>query len=218
MKCELIIFDLDGTLVDSIADIADAMNRVLEEFKYPTHSYESYKLFVGNGIKKLVIRSLPDYAQADDIVEKCLARMLDDYGQNYIKKSSLYDGIPALLDWIVERKIKFSILSNKEDTITQKVCEKLLAKWPFSMMMGATDRFPRKPDPTSALFIAESLGVNPDAVCYLGDSNVDMQTATKAGFTAVGVTWGFRSKQELVEGGAGYTIDKPMELPSLLGC
>lgn len=216
MKYELAIFDLDGTLVDSIEDIADAMNCVLAGLGYPVHPYNSYKYFVGNGIKELVIRSLPEAARAESIVEKCYHEMLAYYGQNYIVKTCLYDGISQLLDTLTQKKVKLAILSNKADYITQKVYARLLSRWSFGVVMGANDRFPRKPDPSSALYIAETMGVVPEAVCYLGDSNVDMQTARAAGFTAVGVTWGFRSKTELVDGGAMYTIDTPMELVELM--
>ena len=212
MKYELVIFDLDGTLVDSLEDIGDAMNRVLAANGYPTHTYDSYRFFVGNGIKRLVLQSLPEVARSEKNVDKCFAEMIADYKQNYINKTCLYDGIPLLLDTLIEKGVKLAILSNKADSITQKVYEELLSNWSFKVVMGANDRFPRKPDPSSALHIAETLGVLPEAVCYLGDSNVDMETARAAGFTAVGAVWGFRSKSELVKAGAMFTINKPAEL------
>ncbi|MDR0661687.1 MAG: HAD family hydrolase [Prevotellaceae bacterium] len=217
MECGLAIFDLDGTLVDSLADIGDAMNRVLAEAGYPTHSYDSYRFFVGNGIRNLVIQSLPESSRTDDIVEKCYSRMLADYGQNYINKTHLYSGISQLLDNLTAKNIKLAMLSNKADAITQKVYKELLSKWSFEVVMGASDSFPRKPDPSSALYITKTVGVTPNVACYVGDSNVDMETARAAGFIAIGATWGFRSKSELIEAGAMYTIDKPIELMALLG-
>lgn len=216
MKFSLAIFDLDGTLVDSLADIGDAMNRVLSKRAYPIHTYDAYRFFVGNGIRNLVIRSLPETARSEAEVDSCFAEMLADYGQNYINKTCLYDGIASLLNGLTERNIKMAILSNKADAITQKVYAKLLSNWPFEVVMGASDKFPRKPDPLSALYIAETVGVSSDSVLYIGDTDVDMQTARAAMFTAVGAAWGFRSKLELIDAGAMYTVDKPTDLIPLL--
>ena len=218
MKFKLVIFDLDGTLVDSLEDIGDAMNRVLLGRGYPLHSYNKYRFFVGNGIRNLVIQSLPDAARNESEVDSCFIEMMVDYGQNYINKTHLYDGIALLLDGIVEKGVKMAILSNKADAITQKVYAKLLSKWPFEVVMGANDMFPAKPNPLSALYIAETVGISAESVVYIGDSDVDMHTARAAMFTAVGAAWGFRSKLELIEAGAMYTIDKPTELLSLLDC
>ncbi len=212
MRYKLVIFDLDGTLVDSLEDIGDAMNRVLSERSYPTHSYSEYRFFVGNGIRNLVIQSLPETARNENEVDSCFAEMLADYGQNYANKSHLYDGISSLLDKLVENGVKLAILSNKADSITQKVYDKLLSNWSFGVVMGASDMFPHKPNPASALHIAAAMGVSPDLVLYLGDSDVDMHTAQAAKFLAVGAAWGFRSTIELIDAGAIYTINKPMEL------
>lgn len=216
MKYKLVIFDLDGTLVNSLEDIGDAMNRVLAARGYPSHPYEAYRFFVGNGIKNLVIRSLPESARSEKEISECVERMVADYKQNYISKTRLYDGVASLLDALVEKGVKLAVLSNKADTITQKVCAKLLAGWPFEIVMGASDKFPHKPDPSSALYITSEVGVLPNFVCYLGDSDVDMQTARAAAFTAVGAAWGFRSKPELMEAGAMFTIDTPAELLPIL--
>ncbi len=216
MKFKLVIFDLDGTLVDSLEDIGDSMNRVLSGRCYSIHSYSEYCFFVGNGIRNLVLQSLPESARDEHEIDSCFAEMVADYGQNYINKTHLYNGIPLLLDKLTERGVKMVILSNKADSITQKVYAKLLSSWPFEVVMGASDVFPRKPDPSSALHIAEAVGVSSDSVLYLGDSDVDMRTACAAKFSAVGAVWGFRSKQELIEAGAMCTIDKPIELISLL--
>ena len=216
MKFKLAVFDLDGTLVDSLEDIGDAMNRVLTERGYPTHPYDSYRFFVGNGIRNLVLQSLPETASDTDEVDRCFNEMIADYGRNYINKTHLYDGIAPLLDELTKRGVKKAILSNKADDITQKVCSELLSGWQFEAVMGASKLFPRKPDPSSALHIAAAVNVSPSSVIYIGDSDVDMQTARAAMFTAVGATWGFRSRLELINAGAMYTIDKPTDLLALL--
>ncbi len=207
-----IIFDLDGTLADSLADIADAMNNSLVHFGYPVHDYQAYKYFVGNGIKNLVYKSLPEDKKDEENVMKCLEVMMEGYRKSYAEKTTLYDGIPELLDLLSEKKIKMAILSNKADELTQKICAKLLNKWHFEIILGATEYFPRKPNPESALYIAKEMAVLPQDILYLGDTNVDMQTANAAGMFAVGVTWGFRKREELLENGAKAIIDQPSEL------
>ena len=215
MNFRAVIFDLDGTLANTLEDIADNMNRVLFQRGFPTHEYDAYRYYVGNGLHNLVIRSLPENARTDAMIALCHDQMIAEYHQNYINKTRLYDGIPELLDDLSSQRIKLAVLSNKADSLTQKICAVLLKNWKFEAVLGAIDRFPRKPDPTSALFISEQMGVEPAYVCYLGDSDVDMKTANAAGFYPVGVGWGFRPKQELVENGAKYIIDHPAELVSI---
>ncbi len=215
MNFRAVIFDLDGTLADTLEDIADAMNRVLSFLGYPTHMYDDYRFFVGNGIRNLVKRSLPESARTEDHIEICFKHMMDDYGSNYLNKTCLYEGVPDLLDQLSSDKVKLAVLSNKADSITQKICNVLLEKWPFMLIMGASDRFPRKPDPQSALYIAGYMGIEPENICYLGDSEVDMKTANAAGFFPVGASWGFRPKKELVESGAKKVIDFPTAMLSL---
>jgi len=211
MDFRAVIFDLDGTLADTLEDIADNMNRVLAQRGFPTHHYDAYRYYVGNGIHHLVIRTLPENARTEAMIALCQEQMITEYHQNYINKTRLYDGIPELLDVLTSQRIKLAALSNKADSLTQKICAVLLKNWKFEVVLGAIDRFPRKPDPTSALFISEQMGVDPAQVCYLGDSDVDMKTAIAAGFYPVGVGWGFRPKQELVENGAKHVIDHPMD-------
>ena len=207
-----VIFDLDGTLADTLEDIADNMNRALAENGFPIHEYDVYRFFIGDGLKNLVTQCLPENARTDANINACHDRMLVEYHSNYINKTRLYDGIPELLDTLSSQKIKLAVLSNKADALTQKICNQLLKKWKFDVILGASDRFPRKPDPASALFVAGQMGILPSDICYLGDSDVDMKTAIAAGFYPVGVGWGFRSKEELVENGAKRIIDHPMEI------
>ncbi len=216
MKKHAAIFDLDGTLVNSLEDIAGSMNRVLAHYGYPSHSYDEYKLLVGEGLKNLTERCLPEGARSEDNIARCLAMMMKVYSSCYVEKSHLYNGIPDLLDELSSRKLKVSILSNKADELTQQICGKLLNKWNFELIVGHSDRFPRKPNPASALYIAQSMNVEPQNIIYMGDTAIDMKTANAAGMFAVGVTWGFRGREELASNGAKVIIDSPMELVSAL--
>ena len=211
-----IIFDLDGTLADSLADIADAMNRTLTRFGYPVYNYNEYKYFVGNGLKNLVHKCLPEDSKNENNIAECLKVMMEEYGKSYAEKTKLYDGIPELLDLLTEKRIKLAVLSNKADELTQKICAKLLKNWSFEIILGSSNRFPNKPSPESALYLAEKMAVSPQDMLYLGDTNVDMQTANSAGMFAVGVTWGFRTREELLENGAKAIINGPLELTALL--
>jgi phosphoglycolate phosphatase len=212
LNFELVIFDLDGTLANTLEDIADSMNRVLAKNGFPTHEYSAYRYFVGNGLKNLVTQAIPDEAGTEAMIAACHARMIAEYNANYINKTHLYNGIPELLDALSARGVKMSVLSNKAEHLTQKICAKKKKKWKFDIIAGVGDRFPRKPNPASALFIAEHSGVKPAKVCYLGDSDVDMKTATAAGFYPVGVGWGFRPIKELRENGAQRIIEHPADL------
>ncbi len=209
---QTIIFDLDGTLVNSLEDIADAMNRTLIRFGYPAHPYQSYKYFVGNGLKNLVYQSLPQENKNEEDVILCLQVMMEEYGRSYAEKTKLYEGIADLLDYLTQKKIKMAVLSNKADVLTQKIASKLLKNWSFEIILGASKQFPHKPDPEAALFIASKMNALPENILYLGDSNVDMKTANAAGMFPIGAAWGFRTREELFENGAKIVIDRPQEL------
>lgn len=211
-KFSAVIFDLDGTLVDSIQDIADSMNRTLTHFGYKTYRYDEYKYFVGNGLMNLVAKCLPEDKRTESHIEEVLFVMMSKYRKNSVNKTVLYPGIPELLDHLSEKNYKMAVLSNKADVLTQDIAMQLLYKWNFEIILGASDFFPRKPNPQSALFIAEELHVQPENILYLGDTDTDMKTANAAGMYAVGVSWGFRERKELEENGAKLIIDKPEEL------
>ncbi len=211
-KYQAILFDLDGTLADSIMDIADAMNRALSHFGFPIHDYVDYKYFVGEGLKNLTITCLPKENRDDETIEKCFQYLMKDYQNNFLNKTRLYDGIEDLLNYLSENKIKLAVLSNKADEITRPICDKLLKNWNFDIIMGATNDFPRKPVPDSAFFIAKKLNLLPENILYLGDTGIDMQTANAAGMFSVGAAWGFRSKEELKVNGAKIIIDYPTQL------
>jgi phosphoglycolate phosphatase len=202
---------MDGTLINSIPDIADSMNEVLSKYGYPQYSYNQYKYFVGNGIRRLVERCVPPEYSTPDNVENVFRTMIEVYGNNCITKTAVYDGIFELLDGLYGKHVKMAILSNKTNSITQKIYDTLFYDKHFATVLGATDKFPKKPNPQSALFIAESLSVTPDDVFYLGDTSIDMETACSAGFFPAGASWGFRSEEELLSFGAKYIAHTPVE-------
>ncbi|MCF8236096.1 MAG: HAD family hydrolase [Bacteroidales bacterium] len=211
-EIKAVVFDLDGTLADSIADISDAMNRVLESKGLPVHSYREYKYFVGKGLKNLVLASLPEDNRPDELIDECHDLMMQDYGQNYLVKTSLYDGIEELINTMYDQGIRMAVLSNKAEATTKKVVSELLGNEKIELVLGMKPSLPRKPDPAGAVFISEKFGIPHEQFAYIGDTNTDMQTALNAGMLPVGVLWGFRSQQELIESGAQVLLKHPMEL------
>lgn len=216
MKYKGIIFDLDGTLVNSIEDLSDSMNSVLQRNNFPTHDINSYKQFVGNGMKNLVRRALPEGHKDEATVTKCFDMMTEIYGKNCTAKSEPYDGICDLLNELTSRDIKLTILSNKTDALTKVVVKKLFSSWHFEFVAGLTDEALKKPNPQGALQICHDLGFTPSEMLYLGDSGTDMQTANNAGMYAIGALWGYRTEKELLDNGAKQLLKHPLELVQLL--
>jgi len=212
MSIKGIVFDLDGTLADSIEDIAESMNQVLEEQNLAVHDITTYKSFVGNGIRKLVERSLPEAERTPELFAKNLSRMMEVYGANCINKTKLYPGVSDLLDQIQQKGLKIAVFSNKANDLTQKVVKVLLAKWEVEFVVGAGGDVARKPNPQGALMAAEKMGFTPKELMFVGDSGVDMETAKNAGMFGVGVLWGFRGAEELKTNGADAIISDAIEL------
>ncbi len=207
-----VIFDLDGTLLDTIDDLADSMNKVLAQLGLPVHEVESYKDMVGDGLTNLVERVLPANHRKTSTIEYCIREMEEEYQKRWNKKTRPYDGIPELLAALLKRKVRMNVLSNKLDRYTQISVDFYFSQFPFECVMGATPSIPIKPDPAGALFIAKKLGVEAKNFVYLGDTNTDMKTALAAGMLPVGALWGFRKRIELEESGAGAVIGHPLEL------
>jgi len=211
MKYKAILFDLDGTLLNTLDDLGDSMNNVLSQLNYPTHPIEAYKYFVGDGIEMLVKRALPkSYDTA--VFEKAYSLMKTEYGKNCENKTAMYDGIAELLEFLQEMGIKKTILTNKPDDTAKKVVDKYFSKYNFDIVIGARDNVPKKPNPESAFNIAERLKLNCSDFLYLGDTKVDMQTASSSGMFPIGVLWGFRKADELIEAGAKILITHPINL------
>ena len=216
MNFKAVVFDLDGTLVDSAADLGNAVNRVLKSHGYPVHEIPRYQDFIGSGTEVMVRRALPEDSRGDETVKECLAEFMDDYNTNFDVDSVLYDGIPELLDHLSEKSIILTMLTNKPESITVKLAESLLSDWDFRVVMGSRDGIPKKPDPTGARILMEQIGLEGSQIVYFGDSGIDMKTAVSAGMLPVGVLWGFRGKEELENEGAKYIIENPMEITEMI--
>ena len=216
MKFEAVLFDLDGTLLDTIEDLTDSMNEALKRLGFPGHDSESCKMFVGDGVEKFALRALPENRRDESTVAKCVAAMRSVYRKRWDQKTRPYDGIPELLDHLTSYQIKMSILSNKPDDSTREMVAKLLSKWQFDPVLGARPSIPKKPDPAMARQIAEQLQVEPKNVLYLGDTGTDMKTARDSGMFALGALWGFRAAEELMANGAKALVAHPMEVLQFL--
>ncbi|RPH51420.1 MAG: HAD family hydrolase [Desulfobacteraceae bacterium] len=212
MKFKAVIFDLDGTLLDTIDDLADSMNSVLERHGFPEHGIDKYKYFVGDGIDVLVRRALPIPCGDESFIEECITQMKREYDLRWADKTRPYDGVPELLDAFSASGARLSILSNKPHGSTCVVVSKMLANWKFEMVVGARDGVPKKPDPSSAISISESFGLATGEFLYIGDTGTDMKTAVSAGMFPAGVLWGFRPAGELVEAGARILVRYPADL------
>jgi phosphoglycolate phosphatase len=207
-----VLFDLDGTLLDTIAGIADSMNHVLAVFGLPGHDAETYKKFVGEGMEKLVFRALPAESPLLRDLPGVVALYHEEYGRRWQETSAPYPGVMNMLAGLDRRGIRMAILSNKADDFTQVMVARLLPGIPFVRVRGARTGEPKKPDPRPAMEIADDLAVPAIRFVYLGDSGVDMNTAVAAGMYPVGVEWGFRSPDELRQNGAKLLLDKPEDI------
>ena len=212
MNFKAVIFDMDGTLLDTLQDLADSMNHVLKNLGFPEHPREAYKYFVGQGMDILVRKALPSEHLNESLVTQCIEAMREEYLKNWDRTTRPYPGIPELLDALTREKIPMTILSNKPHDFTLFVAARLLDKWTFPIILGARPGVPKKPDPAGALEIAETLKLPPKEILYLGDTGTDMKTATSAGMFPVGALWGFRTASELTAEGARVLIDRPQDL------
>jgi phosphoglycolate phosphatase len=210
----LVLFDLDGTLADTLADIASAMNRALSELGLPTHRLEDYAPWVGEGVARLAERALPP--DRVELLEPAVSAFRADYAANLLVRTVPYPGIPELLDELRGRGIALAVLSNKPDPLTRRLVADLFSRWQFEAVVGQRPETPRKPDPGSALTIARAAGHAPAACALVGDTPVDVETALGAGMLAVGVQWGFCRRDDLERAGAHAIVDTPAELVPVL--
>ena len=216
VNTDLVIFDLDGTLLDTIGDLAVACNAVLALRGLPQHSYEEYCHFVGNGIMRLVERALPEELRTPYTVAAVRADFVKYYTEHIDAYTKPYDGIPELVAGLVRRGVRIAVASNKFQAGTEKLVRLFFPDVPFAAVFGQREGVPLKPDPAVVEEILSLTGAAKERVLYVGDSGVDMQTAAAAGVRSVGVTWGFRDREELVESGAAHIVDKPAEILDLL--
>jgi phosphoglycolate phosphatase len=209
---QAVIFDLDGTLVDSLDDIASALGGALGDAGLPTPPTETVRTWVGDGAKNLVARAVDGRAD----VEAVLASFRERYRANPVVRTKLYDGLAAALDVLAGPGRTFAILSNKPHELTRVIATRLLAAWPFEAVFGQRPGMPLKPDPAAALVAADELGVPPARCAFVGDSGVDIETARAAGMRAIGVSWGFRPRAELEAAGADAIVDQPAQLAMVI--
>lgn len=215
MKFKGVIFDLDGTLVNSLEDIADAMNTVLQNLNYPTHNYEAYQYFIGSGLRNLVSKALPSTHNDEKNIDSCYQLMIEEYSDNCTRKTKSYAGIRELLDYLISQNIKLSVFSNKSDELTKKVVADLFPNC-FSAVVGLSVEALKKPNPAEAITISKSFGLKTEEIIFVGDSGIDMQTAINANMLAVGVSWGYRPEEELIAEGAKYVLNSPLDLIPIL--
>ncbi|NTU53025.1 MAG: HAD family hydrolase [Chlorobiaceae bacterium] len=207
-----VVFDLDGTLLDTLADISFSLNSVLEQHGYPTHTPDTCRQMVGYGIRELVRAALPESVSTGPLFDSLLLEMQSRYAENWNVHSRPFEGIDTLLDAIDRLGLKKAILSNKPHHFTRLCADELLSSWSFDVVMGFREGVAHKPDPEGALIVADQLGVEPGSVLYVGDSGVDMQTATTAGMYPLGVLWGYRPEEELLATGASSLVSSPDEI------
>ena len=212
----LVIFDLDGTLLNTIGDLAVSCNAVLAMRGLPQHSYEDYCGFVGNGIMRLVERALPEPLRTEFTVSAVRRDFIDYYTANIDTYTTPYDGIPALVESLVQRGVALAVASNKFQAGTEKLIARFFPDVKFAAVLGQRPDVPLKPDPAVVNEIVELTGTAREDILYVGDSAVDMQTARAAGVRAVGCSWGFRSREELESEAPAAIIDRPEELLTLL--
>ncbi|WKC58214.1 HAD family hydrolase [Borrelia sp. P9F1] len=219
MKIRACIFDMDGTLINSITDIAFSMNSALKNLGYKEIKTDKFSSFVGRGFDKFVEKTL-EYLSINfndkSLKYNLYEEFVKEYNQNLTSQTRAYDGIPDLLSELSKLKIPIGILSNKNHDELLVVAKDMFKDIDFFEIRGYSSRFEAKPDPANALDMIMELNVEPKEVAYIGDSDVDMITARNAGFLPIGVSWGFRTIEELKANGAKYIINKPSELLGII--
>jgi phosphoglycolate phosphatase len=210
-----VIFDLDGTLVDSIADLCNSSNFALKKYGFPQHELYKYNYFVGNGMTNLIERVIPKEALNKETFQKVYDAFIEHYSSNYLVNTAPFDGIKESLKTLKENGIKLAVLSNKKDEFTKRIAKVLFGDL-FDIVSGKKEGNPLKPDPASTLDILNRFGVSPSECAFLGDSGVDMETAVNSGCLPVGVLWGLRASEELKNCGAKHLIHNPTEIASFI--
>lgn len=216
MHCEAVVFDLDGTLLDTLDDIGQAMNRALAQHGFADYPLSAYRSFVGDGAEVLVRRALHPRQVTEALIADCMADFKKAYARCWNMRTRPYPGIPELLDQLEQNGIPAAVLTNKPHEFAVRSVEAFLPECRFAAVLGEQPGRPRKPDPSGALEAARLLQAEPENICYLGDTDTDMQTALAAGMLPVGALWGFRPAAELVASGARHLIQRPAELLEIL--
>lgn len=211
------IFDLDGTLLNTIADLADSVNEAMSAMSFPVFSQDEIMQMVGNGFRNLITRALPEDHRSEEEIAKGLRLFDEAYSRNYARKTVPYPGIPELIRTLSANGICLAVDSNKRDDYTNNLIRKWFPSISFTGVYGEREKegIPKKPHPAAALALASQMGLAPEEVLFIGDSRPDMETGRNAGMDCAGVTWGFRDAEELIANGAAYLIETPEELSIL---
>ncbi len=213
-RMKLAVFDLDGTLVNSLADIAEAANYALRTLGLPEHELSKYNYFVGDGLDKLIQRILPEDKQ--DRFDKAKALYNEYYSKNYMVKTTVYDGIKELLNSLKEKNVILAVASNKTDIFADNVIEHYFGKDVFRLVCGKADGVPIKPDPAVLNGVIEKLDAKKSNCFMIGDTKIDIHTGQNAGVETIGCLWGFRTREELVSAGADHIAEKPSDILDII--
>ena len=216
MKYDTVIFDLDGTLLNTIEDLGYAANHALQAHGYPTHSIASYPFFVGNGVRRLIERVLPEDARTEATIDRLLVTFKEYYNDHNTDYTKPYEGIPELLSLLSSRGVAIAVASNKYQAATEKLISHFFPTLSFIAVEGQKEGVPVKPDPSIVFEILAKAKTPKADTIYIGDSGVDMETARRACVDSVGVTWGFRPEKELVENHADTIVNSPGDIEKLV--
>ncbi|MBQ8348748.1 MAG: HAD family hydrolase [Ruminococcus sp.] len=208
------IFDLDGTIADTLADLADAVNYALDKLGYPVHPYESFNQFVGNGVQKLCYRALPD--DKKDETENLVGLFSEYYNEHFLDKTVLYKGMSETIHKLGSFGIRLAVATNKPQDFARKIVDALLPDVEFISVLGGCSERPKKPDTAIIREILERLPIEDNQVFMIGDSNVDIQTAKNSGIISIGCIWGFRGREELESEGADYIAETPGDIAKII--
>lgn len=210
--CKAVIFDLDGTLLDSIADLADSMNYTLKQFGMPTHELPHHIKSIGNGLKKYAERSVTEENKNDEFLDKFVPMLAKHYQENSMVKTVLFDGIFELLKFLEDENITINILSNKRDEFVKELVMHYFSDFKFKCANGELPEVPRKPAPQAALKIAKECNTSPDEILFIGDSIYDIQTGKNAGMKTIAVTWGYQPEDMLLAETPDFLAHKPLDI------
>jgi len=213
---KLVIFDLDGTLLNTLSDLAHSVNYALKNSGYPVHPIANYKHFVGNGINKLLERALPENQRAEQNIAHLKTLFLSYYDEHMADYTQPYDNIPELLKTLHSKGLKIAVASNKYQKATERLIRRFFPDIPFTAVFGQRESVPVKPDPAIVFDILKIADLSPAEVVYVGDSAVDMLTASNSGVVSIGVTWGFRPQEELEAAKADYITASVNEILDIL--
>jgi phosphoglycolate phosphatase len=214
-KFKAVLFDLDGTLLDTLQDITDSANSALSQLGFAAHPVETYKCLVGDGIEELVKRALPESFRDTNTIAECLELLRAEYRSRLMVNSRPYAGVKEMLGELQRRKVRMAVLSNKPHEFTRRMVDEILGDYDFEVVRGAGPDVPVKPAPEAAVRIAKQMDIPPAQFVCAGDGSTDMQAANAAGMYAVGVLWGYRTADKLMQAGAKKLIGNPAELLTL---